>query len=65
MELVEIEPVVLKKKMSPCSNEKVYLCVHKRENYRSLSKCRGFGVYSMNKTEGRRKMFLTRTKPAS
>jgi hypothetical protein len=30
-----------------------------------LSKNRGFGVYSMNKTRGRRKMFITRAKAAS
>ncbi len=34
--------------------------VHKRGNYSPLSKYRGFSVYSMNKTGGRREMFNTR-----
>ncbi len=36
-----------------------YSFVHKRGDWSPLSKCRGFGVYSMNKTWCRRKMFIT------
>ncbi len=35
------------------------LCSAKREPESPLSKYRGFGVYSMNKTGGRRKTFIT------
>jgi len=52
--------------MSCYSREKIYLCVHKRENSSPLSKChRGLGVYSMYKTRGRRKMFITMANAAS
>ncbi len=44
--------------MSSFSREKVLLCTQKRE-LESLSKYRGFGVYSMNKTVARMKMFIT------
>ncbi len=62
-------PVVIKKIMSPCSIWKgLYepllkregTCVYTKEGTTSpLSKYRGFRVYSMNKTGGRRKMFIT------
>jgi hypothetical protein len=67
-------PVVIQKMMSPCSiwqglwaaaQERRFLCINKRGNYSPLSKCRGFSVYSMNKTGGRRKMFITRANSAS
>jgi hypothetical protein len=45
--------------MSSWSKEKVLLCIENRELAESpLSKYRGFGMYSMNKTGGRRKMFI-------
>jgi hypothetical protein len=54
--------------MSRCWREKVFTYIHKRGNYRlplePLSKYRGFSVYSMNKTVGRRKMFITRANAA-
>ncbi len=46
----------------------ILLCVQKRGDWIPVSKCRGFGVYSMNKTGGRstrRKMFMTRANAAS
>jgi hypothetical protein len=70
-------PVVITKTMSPCSiwqglwaaaQERRCLCVHRRGNQsplRPLSQYRGFNVYSMNKTGGRRKMFITRVTAAS
>jgi hypothetical protein len=36
------------------------MCTDKRELYSRLTKYWDFGVYSMNKTGGRRKMFITR-----
>jgi hypothetical protein len=52
--------------MSRCSREKVLMCtVHRRGNSSPLSKYRGFSVYSMNITGGRRKMFKTRANAAS
>jgi hypothetical protein len=51
--------------MSRFSRERV-LGLHKRKNWNPLSKYRGFSVYSMNKTGGRRrKMFITRADVAS
>jgi hypothetical protein len=47
--------------MSRCSLEKV----HKRDNESPLSKYRGFGVFSMKKNKGRRKMFIPRANTAS
>ncbi len=44
--------------MSLCSREKVLMCTQKRE-MEILTKCRGFSMYSMNKTGGRRKMFIS------
>jgi hypothetical protein len=42
--------------------ERAGTTVHKkRGNQSHFNKFRGFGVYSMNKTGGRRKIFITRT----
>jgi hypothetical protein len=66
--------IVIKKTMSHCSiwqglwaaaQERRYICVHKRGNSSPLSKYRWFSVYSMNKTGGRRKMFVTMANAAS
>jgi hypothetical protein len=55
--------------MSSCSREKVLLYSQKRElEYTlpsTLSKNREFGMYPMNKTGGRRIMFITRTNAAN
>jgi hypothetical protein len=47
--------------MRSCSREEALLWTQKRK----LSKCRGFGVYPMDKTGSRRKMFKTRANAAS
>ncbi len=46
----------------------ILLSVQKKGDWSPVSKCGGFGVYSMNKTGGRitrRKMFMTRANAAS
>jgi hypothetical protein len=59
-------PVVIKKDDEPLLNrEGRVLCVHKRGIWSPLSKNTGFDAYSMNKTGGRRKMFITRANAAS
>jgi hypothetical protein len=40
-------------------------CIQKREEWSPVYKCRGFGVYSMNKTGSGMKMFPTRDSVAS
>jgi hypothetical protein len=52
--------------LSTCPIEKVLFCAEKRElESPSLILYKGFGDYSMNKTRGRRKMFITRANAAS
>jgi hypothetical protein len=41
------------------------MCTQKRELESPLSKYRGFSVYSMKKTGGRRKLFITGANAAS
>ncbi len=43
----------------------LYYCVQKRGDSSPISKYRGFGVYSMNKTVGGRKFFTTRASATS
>ncbi len=45
--------------LSTCSIEKLFLWTEKRGLYCPLFKWSGVGVFSMNKTEDRRKMFIT------
>ncbi len=48
-----------------CKYFTLYYCVQKRGNQSPLSKYRGLGVYSMNRTQGRRKVFITKVNAAS
>ncbi len=56
---------MLKGLTSPCSKVRYYCVYKKEETGAPVSKYIEFGIYSMNKNGGRRKMIITRASAAS